>query len=73
MCVGSAKRDGIQYEMLTADLVVQIVEQYLAEYPFLFRDDSKLQNHLLDLLDTFVDAGWPKATVLTYRLDEVFR
>lgn len=33
----------------------------------------ELRNALLDVLDMFVEAGWPQATRLTYRLDEVFR
>jgi hypothetical protein len=71
--VRRAAADGIQYESLAADLVVRIVERYLAEYAALFRMDSEAKTALLDILDVFVAAGWPSATRLTYRLGEVFR
>lgn len=71
--VRSAMQDGFQLESLAADAVVECVEQYLAEQRSLFRDNSQMINALMDLLDIFVEAGWPKAMLLTYRLDEVMR
>lgn len=71
--VRRAERDGIQYESMAADLVVRIVERYLAEYGTLFRETAGAREALLDILDVFVSAGWPGATRLTYRLGEVFR
>ncbi|GAB6165939.1 hypothetical protein JCM19992_19390 [Thermostilla marina] len=69
----SAKEDALQFEPLAADKVVDIVETYLAEHRGIFRNDPQLLGALLDLLDLFVEAGWPKAAALVYRLDEVFR
>jgi len=69
----SAKKDAFQYESLAADKVVEIVETYLAEHRGIFRDDPGLLCSLMDLLDLFVEPGWPKAAALVYRLDEVFR
>lgn len=71
--VTHATQDGIQYESMATDLVVEIVEQYLADRRELFRDNRALRDTLLDVLDVFVEAGWPKATQLTFRLSEVFR
>lgn len=71
--VRNAERDGIHYESMAADLVVRIVERYLAEYGNLFRESTEARAALLDILDIFVGAGWPGATRLTYRLGEVFR
>lgn len=71
--VRNAERDGIHYESMAADLVVRIVERYLAEYGNLFRENPEARAALLDILDIFVGAGWPGATRLTYRLGEVFR
>lgn len=71
--VTHATQDGIQYESMATDLVVEIVEQYLADRRELFRDSRALRDTLLDVLDVFVEAGWPKATQLTFRLSEVFR
>lgn len=71
--VRRAESDGVQYESMAAELVVRIVERYLAEYGPLFRDDSDARKALLDVLGVFVKAGWPGATRLTHRLGEVFR
>jgi len=71
--VRGAESDGIQYESMAADLVVRIVERYFSEYGSLFREDADARAALIDILDVFVGAGWPKATRLTYRLGEVFR
>jgi hypothetical protein len=64
---------GYQYEQLAIDLLVKLVERYLAEHRALFREDPTCRQALLEILDIFVKAGWPAARQLTYRLDEVFR
>jgi hypothetical protein len=71
--VRSGQQGGYQYESLAADLIVKLVERYLAEYRTLLREDDKCQKILIEILDVFVQAGWPKARRLTYRLDEIFR
>jgi hypothetical protein len=72
-CLKASKEDFIHHESMAADVVVEIVERYFADYRPLFRDNHDLQTALLDVLDMFVEAGYPKATRLTFRLDEVFR
>jgi hypothetical protein len=64
---------GYQFEQMAADLVVRLVERYLAEYRELLQNDPKCRQALVELLDTFVRAGWPAARQLTYRLEEIFR
>ena len=71
--VKSSAGDKFTFESLAADRVVEIVEQYLAEERSMFRDDDEVLETLMDLLDMFVEAGWPKAMLLTYRLDEAVR
>ncbi len=71
--VRSGQKGGYQYESLAADLIVKLVERYLAEYRTLLREDDKCQKILIEILDVFVQAGWPNARRLTYRLDEIFR
>jgi len=70
--VANSCRDGIQYESMATDLVVNVVEEYLAQRRGMFRD-PEMRDILLDVLDRFVEAGWPKATRLTFRLSEVYR
>ena len=71
--VKSGKPGGYQYESLAVDHIVQIVERYLAEYRLTIRENAECQKALLEILDTFVDAGWPNARKLTYRLEEIYR
>jgi hypothetical protein len=71
--VRAGKRGGYQYESLAADLIVTIVERYLAEYRHVLRDSVECQRVLIEILDTFVQAGWPSAQRLAYRIEEIFR
>ena len=57
---------------VAVDLVVGLIERYLAEEHLLFSRDEGLRRDLLDVLDTFVRAGWPRAQHLVYRLRDIF-
>jgi hypothetical protein len=46
---------------------------YLAEYRLLLQEDPECRIELREPLDAFVEAGWPTAQRLSYRLDEIFR
>ncbi|GIX08262.1 MAG: hypothetical protein KatS3mg115_2665 [Candidatus Poribacteria bacterium] len=69
----AGQQGGYQYESLAADLIVRLVERYLADYRSLLRDDPECRQTLLEALDVFVQAGWPSARRLAYRLEEIFR
>jgi hypothetical protein len=71
--VKAGQKSGYQYESLAANLIVKLVERYLADYRGLFREDSDCRQILIQILDVFVQAGWPSARRLTYRLEEIFR
>lgn len=71
--VAAGRRGNYEFESLAVDLIVRVVERYLAEYRQIFREDEGCRAALLEILDTFVRAGWPSARQLTYRLDEMFR
>jgi hypothetical protein len=70
--VKSADQGGYSGESMAADLVVRIVERYLAYYRAVFADPTRL-NDLMDCLDVFVRAGWPAAQALTFKLGEIWR
>ncbi len=70
--VTSAQAGGYQFESLGTQLVVRVVERYLAEYRDLFADDANMRSALVDILNVFVRAGWPEARQLTYRLSEIY-
>lgn len=68
----SAERGGYSFERMAVDLVVRIVERYLADYRAVFADKDRLHD-LIDCLDIFVRAGWPAAQSLTFKLGEIWR
>jgi len=69
----SAQKGGYQYESLAANLIVQLIERYLAEHRELLQQDEECRAALIEILDVFVNAGWPSARKLAYRLEEIFR
>ena len=70
--VRSSERGGYSLEGSGADLIVRIVERYLADHRSIFFAESRLAD-LMDSLDSFVRAGWPSAQSLTFRLGEIWR
>ncbi|MGO8867585.1 MAG: hypothetical protein ACLQME_13895 [Alphaproteobacteria bacterium] len=70
--VRSSEQGGYGLESMAADLIVRIVERYLADYRSIFADAARLKD-LMDCLDVFVRAGWPSAQSLTFRLGEIWR
>lgn len=62
-----------QHDQLAMDLVVSLVERYLAAHMGLLRESPAAMATLIDILDSFVQAGWPKAARLTYRLGDLYR
>jgi hypothetical protein len=71
--VRAAVGGGYQFEQMAADLVVRLVERYLAEYREMLQESPDCRQVLVELLDTFIRAGWSSARQLTYRLEEIFR
>jgi hypothetical protein len=71
--VTHAQRSGYQYESLAEQLVVKIVERYLADYRALFRENEECRDYLIRILSIFVEVGWPSAHQLTYRLEDIYR
>jgi len=71
--VRAAIGGGYQFEQMAADLVVRLVERYLAEYREMLQENPECRQILVELLDTFIRAGWSSARQLTYRLEDIFR
>jgi hypothetical protein len=68
----NAKGGGYQFEPSAIDLIVRIVERYLAEFREVLREDEQRLQLLIEMLDGFVEVGWPSARRLAYRLEEIF-
>ena len=48
------------------------MERYLAEFWYLLREDEQCLQLLIEMVDGFVEVGWPSARQLAYRLEEIF-
>jgi len=59
-------------EALGAAEVVQIVQRLLADHRAVLRDEASL-NQVRELLEIFVDAGWPAAHRLAFSIDQILR
>jgi hypothetical protein len=66
------KRTSYQSESLGAELLVRLIGVFLADHKELF-DDSARRGALIECLEIFMDAGWPAARRLLYRLPELIQ
>jgi len=64
---------GYQYEPLAIDEIVAMVNRVFADFRPMLRENQDVRLAMVEMLDVFVEAGWPQAIQLTYRLDEIFR
>jgi hypothetical protein len=69
--VCASESGGYPNDSLAADLIVKIVNRYLAEYRHVLRNDEECRNLMVRVLDIFV--SWPQARRLVYRLEEIYR
>lgn len=63
---------GYQFESLGADQFVKMIGRTIADCRELF-DDPARRLRLVEVLEVFVDAGWPASRRLLYRLPEALR
>jgi hypothetical protein len=68
----SGRKHGFQGEQLGVDVLVRIVSRCLADHDYIFRDKPR-RDRLIACLDIFVEAGWPNALRLVYRLPDSLR
>ncbi|RKE94301.1 hypothetical protein C8N30_3424 [Sulfitobacter guttiformis] len=69
---GGGRQSGYQYESMGADLLVRLLGIFLADHKELFESDVR-RAALIDCLEIFMDAGWPSARRLLYRLPELIQ
>jgi hypothetical protein len=67
-----SKRYGYNLDSLALRETVKLVESILVDYSDKVQDDASVK-YLLNVLDAFVEVGWPEALNLVWRLDEVYR
>jgi len=56
-----------------ADCFVEVIGHFLADHRELFLTDEIRRRNLIACLDTFMQAGWPAARRLLYRLPELLQ
>ncbi|TYL89975.1 ATP-binding protein [Bradyrhizobium rifense] len=66
----AGRQQRFQFESLGADRFVQVIGVFLADHREVF-DDLERRDQLVACLEAFVDAGWPSARRLLYRLPEL--
>lgn len=66
----AGRMHGFQFESLGADRFVEVIGVFLADHREIFNDQARREK-LIACLDAFVEAGWPKARRLLYRLPEL--
>src|SRR5262249_533432 len=66
------KRSGYQFEPLGANLLVKLVGIFLADHKELF-ETSDRRAALVECVEIFMDAGFPAANRLLYRLPELIQ
>ena len=71
--VRAGKRWDYEYEQLAQDVVLRVVRRYLADKRALLQNDEECQRALREILETFIEAGWPAAQYLAYRIDDIHR
>jgi hypothetical protein len=70
--VNAGHRQGYHFESLGADQVVKLFGRFLADHRPLFDQPARRQT-LVTCLDAFIEAGWPSARRLLYRLPELMQ
>lgn len=65
--------DEYTYDQLAAGETTKLIKRYLAEFRAIVVTDNDLLTAIRSVLHAFVDAGWPTAISLAYRLSEAFR
>jgi hypothetical protein len=69
----ASKSAGYLNDSFSIKTLTELIDQSLADYRYILRDDPETMLMLSKILDLFVDVGWDEAVGLVLRLDNVFR
>lgn len=70
--VRASKPHNYTFDSMAMREVAELVQTLLADHRAEIQADASITD-LLNLLDAFVEAGWPDALKLVWRLDEIYR
>lgn len=68
----AGRRSDFQNESMGVDLIVRLIGMFLADHKEIFEDPDR-RAALVECLETFLEAGWPAARRLLYRLPELIQ
>ena len=71
--IRGGRKGGYQYDPMAEAVIIRIVDRYLADHRELFQTNAEVRERLIEVLDTFVNAGSEGAGRLSYGLDGIFR
>ena len=66
------RQTGFQFEAQGADLIVRLVGGFLADHREIFQCEAR-RAALIECIEIFMEAGWPSAHRLLYRLPELIQ
>jgi hypothetical protein len=72
LAITAGARRGYQFEQMGAEACVRIIETFLASHRDIFAGSPGAQENLIKILDIFIDAGWPEARRLAFRLSDIY-
>lgn len=71
--VDAGRQGNYEFDPQAAGLIVNVVQRFIADHRAILAIDADCRKALLQILNAFVDAGWPAARRLTYSLETIFR
>lgn len=64
---------GLANESLAADRTIEILRRILAEHKTSLAKGDELRSDFVQILEAYLQAGWPKAVQLAVQIDSIFR
>jgi hypothetical protein len=71
LCMTSAAQNGVGYESFMADSIITFVLRMFSSHREQLRD-AENQRMLLEMIDIFIDTGWPQAINLVSDLEQAY-
>jgi hypothetical protein len=71
--ISASRNSRYPYDPVAMDLIVTLVSRFLATYPQVLRERQECRQALIEILNVFVEVGWPSALRLAYRIEEIYR
>jgi hypothetical protein len=64
---------GLVNEPLAADRTIEILSRILADHKKILLEGNELQSDFIQILESYLNVGWPKAVQLAVQIETIFR